>query len=145
MHCIYLNRSERLSKPNCVSGCVISTKCHYYAQDKILRKMHIALGAVTSASFWQPDGIVNLLSEKNALSQCTSMCYIWWRYVKAFVSYVWSSIRTHKQTYTHTNPQTNIPAKMQILACNWKQAQMKSLPSTFLSNHAIIPVPEGLK
>ena len=34
----------------------------------------------------------------SVLSQYASVGEIWWGYVKKFVSYVWPSTRTHKQT-----------------------------------------------
>ena len=55
-------------------------------------------------------------SKPSVLSK-DAVCEIWWIYVKAFLSYAWSAIRTHKHAYRHTcQPLTNILAKMQILA-----------------------------
>ena len=59
--------------------------------------------ALREVQIWQNlhfDKYVCLIELKNqygfVLSQDASVGEIWWRYIKAFVSYAWSSIRTHK-------------------------------------------------
>ena len=86
--------------------------CFSLSIDKYSESVSISTYFVTSRPGYLTFDLENQYD--SALTQDSCMCQIWWCCAKAFVSYAWSSIRTDR----HTDSQTNILAKMKILARN---------------------------